>query len=211
MAAPKYSRVIRGLRGQAATTKLLAYLTDADTRYQESNVGNGKPLPTTQKMYIRPFGFGVDNMEANNLMKDNFLVAINNNKTTYDAYKGQSLSGGDQIRDCFVEALTGDLRTFPVGAGFDPAHVIIRKDRRASGTKRKSKVTGLPYLDYGGSTLRLKFGAVVSATGKPDGRDFVAVSTQIKNAIEGLSTANDGTGSIKVSIKPEVFPVETTN
>lgn len=140
MGVPRFYRVIRGQRGQAAKDKYINYLNGIDI---EDNVGGGAAKPPSQSLYVRSFSGGLPNtvwlrVSASTSAWGNFgTVSAIASRTKETVATGNS---SVKIR------------------GFKAARVSKTTGIASSGTRKTSTKTGLAYLSYGGDSLSLPFG-----------------------------------------------------
>jgi hypothetical protein len=89
-------------------------------------------------------------------------------------------------------APTDEALIIPV-ANYKAARVVISTGRSNTGVKKVSKVTGLPYLDYGGRSTSLPFGRANETD------TMLAAFEEIKAAIIAQ------TAGARVTLTPEKF------
>lgn len=140
MGVPRFYRVLRGQRGQAAKDKYINYLNGIDI---EDNVGGGTAKPPSQTLYVRPFSGGLPStvwlrVSASTTAWGNFGTV----STIATRTKETIASGNTAVK----------IR------GFKAARVSKTTGIASSGTRKTSTKTGLPYLSYGGASLSLPFG-----------------------------------------------------
>lgn len=140
--AQKYSRIMQAAKYYSAIDNYVKYITDATKRSSTSKVGQGKPRQPSQKLYIDPFNIALSTGQ---------LVR-------------QSAAAPSWTR--FAAAFTARAQPTPPTdenlivplANYKAARVNITTGRSTTGVKKISRVTGLPYLDYGGTSTSIPFG-----------------------------------------------------
>lgn len=206
MAVPRYTRVLQGLRGYSAQKNYIDWLTGTSDRLKDSNIGKGDPRPESQILYIRPFGFGAEVVEADNEYPDKHAVRVSANKATYNARKDLVLTAGNPLSDYVKTVLPTNGNSVNIG-GFKPAKAIITTGRSATATAKTSRITRRPYGSYGGKSTSLPFGIRTAATGKPEASaeaTDVGVFALIRTAIIAGSTGSPPS----VTFQPERFPTD---
>ena len=137
--ARRYSRILSAARYYAAIDNYIKYITDATKR--GGNVGNGTPRPESVRLYVTPFSISLDAQE---------FAITSASKPSYDLYKSDL---GTNTRD----TVTNPDETYRF-EGYSAARLIIKTGKSATGVKKTSKVTGMPYLSYGGKSTSVPFG-----------------------------------------------------
>jgi hypothetical protein len=160
MAVPKFYRVLRGQRGQAARTAYLNYLETLGTDRAPVSRGN---RPTSMPLYVLPFGIDLGTelvLETSALQASH--AALN------------AGVGGNRV-----------LESVPAGKA--PIKIRTAKAARVSatsglsgtGTNERSKLTGLYYKDYGGQSFSCPFGRNTAA--EKEGEAFAAIKAALGN------------------------------
>jgi hypothetical protein len=170
----KYDRVIKGERGLGAFNKLVDYWKTGQKTDETDNIGKGKDKVQSKKLLIRPFAFGADDTEANNPYPVGFFIVSSAGQPTVDKYKNLTIAGSVKISDCAIETKPISYVEVPSTGVITAAKVIVVTGRSAKATSKTSKVTGLKYGSYGGTSTSLPFG--------------VAVTGSTRNTIEKLNT-----------------------
>lgn len=168
--AQRYKRILTAARYYSAITNYLKYIQDETKR--GVNVGKGKPRPDSQPFYTRPFGLTLNGSGV--------FAHIRVPIATWTKYKDSTpintrgkitlASGEDGVRL----------------ANYRSSAAIITSGRVTSSTAAKtetSKVTGMKYLNYGGTSTTLPFGRGATAN-ETETQAFDAV----KNGITAIST-----------------------
>lgn len=153
----------------------IKYITDSTKRSSTSKVGSGVSRPDNILLYIDPFSIA---LSTGQLVKQ---------------------SAAEPSWTKYAAAFTGRTRpTAPADANniiplanYKAARVNIKTGMRDTGTKKVSRVTGQPYLDYGGKSTSIPFGR----TSETDTQ--AAAFTAIRVAIIGIQ---DGA---RVTLIPE--------
>jgi hypothetical protein len=137
--ARKYSRILQAARYYSAIDNYIKYITDASKRGQ--NVGEGKARAASKILFIEPFGvkLGTD-VEA---QVSGSAATWNSRQAIFTLHTKDTIAG--TVTPVKLE-------------GFKAARVVISTGRSTTGVKKISKVTGMSYLDYGGSSTSLPFG-----------------------------------------------------
>jgi len=138
--AEKYSRILQSAKYYPALDNYIKYMTDASKRGQ--NVGEGKPRPKSQKLYIDPFNIALAAGQ---------VVPQSGNQATWTTYAAA-------IGNRAAATAPADENLIVKVADYSAARISITTGRSATGVKKVSKVTGLPYLSYGGTSTSLPFG-----------------------------------------------------
>jgi hypothetical protein len=173
--AQKYSRIMEAAKYYSAIDNYIKYITDATKRSSTSKVGSGKSRAKSRKLYIDPFN-----------------IALSTGQVV-------KVSAADASWTQFAAAFTGRVNaTAPTDqnniiplANFSAARVNITTGRSTTGVKKVSRVTGLPYLSYGGKSTSIPFGR------RNETDTQAAAFTDIRTAILGTAA-----GAI-VTLKPE--------
>lgn len=142
MPVPRYNRVLRGQRGDAAKKKYLDYLAGLNF---EDKVGQGDPRPAIVTLYVRSFNLA---------LPATVYMQVSASSTAWSKFKSKP-----SVSPRTKEELPNDATSIKV-RGFVAARVHYREGVQASGTREVSRYTGLPYLDYGGKTLSVPFGRI---------------------------------------------------
>lgn len=144
MPKPRNYYVLRGLRGAAARQRLLDYY--AGQLEVDDNVGQGPARPARQLLYLTPFSVP---LATDHLMRDSSSVpawtAVNAISPTQS-----------HVSDDLGTKTAVDLKSYK-------APRITRITLDATGERAVSKVTGLPYLKYGNTSLSIPFGKAIAA------------------------------------------------
>ena len=165
MANRKYQRILQAAKYFAAIDNYIKYIQDASKR--GSRVGTGQARVASQKLFIDPFGIA---LAADQVVPQSGALPT---WTTYSADIG--------TRATAAAPVNGDL-IVPV-ADYKAARVIITTGRLTQGVKKTSKVTGMPYLDYGGKSTSLPFGRKDAAD--TQSAAFLELKTAIQNRTNG--------------------------
>lgn len=163
--APRFSRVLRGQRGTVARKKYLDYLEGLLT--EDNNIGTRGNRPDSIKLYLDAFGLPLGTTVK---IQASALVP------SWNLFKGLS-----QANSRAKEAV-GNGNTPIKLSTYRPARVVRREQTSRTGTEKKSKLTGLPYLKYSTNSNSIPFG-------RKDATDTVAEAfTDIVNQAKGSST-----------------------
>lgn len=138
----RYSRIMEAAKHYSAIDNYIKYITDATKRSSTSKVGQGDPRPPNILLYIDPFQIA---LATGQLVKQ---------------------SAAEPSWTKYAAAFTGRTRpTAPADennivplANYKAARVNITTGRSTTGVKKVSRVTGQPYLDYGGKSTSIPFG-----------------------------------------------------
>jgi hypothetical protein len=159
MPKPRNYYVLRGLRGATARQRLLDYYSGQLT--PDDNVGQKPPRPASQVLYLTPFSVP---LALAHVMRDSALLP---------AWQTLSVIAPTQSH---VTAALGadtsiDLKSYK-------APRITRITLDATGERAVSKITGLPYLQYGNTSLSVPFGkATATDTVAEVASDLIAAYT----------------------------------
>jgi hypothetical protein len=176
--AQRYRRILGAAKYYAAIDNYIKYITDSTKKGE--NVGKGKARPEQQVYYINPFGLDLGGR---------LFIKVSAAKPTFDKYKSAVTAARAK------ETLTaGTEKMLRKPEGFQPAKAIITTGRVSGSANAKvstSKVTGMKYLNYGGTSTSMAFGKGT------DTETFVTAAAAIKTAIIGV------TAGAVVTIKDE--------
>jgi hypothetical protein len=162
--ARKYSRILQAAKYYSAIDNYIKYITDASKRGQ--NVGEGKARAASKILYIEPFGvkLGTD-VEA---QVSGALTTWSQRQAIFALH----------TKDTIANTVT------PVKLeGFRAARAVITTGRATTGTRKVSKVTGMAYLDYKGTSTSLPFGRK-NAT-ETQAEAFDELKTALLGAVQG--------------------------
>jgi hypothetical protein len=173
----RYSRIMEAAKLYSAVDNLVKYITDSTKRASTSKVGSGKNRPVSQPLYIDPFNIALSTGQ---------VVPQSASKPSWDKYAAAFTGRTNATKPA-------DENNIIKLANFKAARVNILTGRSQSGTKKVSRVTGLPYLDYGGTSTSIPFGR------KNETDTAAAAFLEIKTAIQTTAA-----GAI-VSLQPEKF------
>lgn len=162
--ARKYSRILSAAKYYSAIDNYIKYITDASKRGQR--VGTGDPRPASQRLFVDPFGLDPG---------DTTVAIVSGAKPTWDARKSA-------FTGYTIDALTAGLEAVKI-EGYRAARVIITTGRQTRGTKDVSRITGLAYLKYGGSSTSLPFGE--KTAGETQQEAFAVIRTAVLGAVNG--------------------------
>lgn len=136
------TRLAAGAKYKKAWENFVDYLENYDQR--PDKVGQGTPKPAQADLIVRPFGTTFD---ANN------WFAVRGTQSRWDTF-GSDFTGHTKLTSAAVpEDLALTVR------GFTPARIVIRLNMLENGVKKVSARTKMPYLDYGGDSGSIPFGA----------------------------------------------------
>lgn len=138
MAVPKFYRVLRGQRGLAAKTKFLNHLEGLDT---ESAIGTRGNRAASTELLIIPFGI---KLGSDVLLEQSAL------STSWTALKA---AVGTHAKET-PPASTTQVKL----RGAKAARISATSGLTSTGVVKTSKLTGLKYADYGGSSVSAPFG-----------------------------------------------------
>jgi hypothetical protein len=177
--ADRYSRILTSAKYYAAIDNYIKYITDASKR--GSRVGEGDPRPKSKVLWIRPFF---------KELAENQKVKVSAAEPTWTSVR--NITGvGTRVS----ETAPGDGNDQLKLKEYSAARVVIVRGRTAQGVKKVSKVTGMPYLSYGGKSTSFPFGSA-------NDTDLVEEAyNEIRTAILGSSSFS---GAI-VSLIPEKY------
>jgi len=138
----RYSRILGAAKYYSAIDNYIKYITDASKRGQ--NVGQGTKRPESVKLYVDPFGIK---------MAEGQRAVASGALPTWNQYRTQS-DVSSRVSD--VAPTDSDLIITP--EGWKAARISIKTGISDNGIVKTSKVTGLKYLSYGGTSSSLPFG-----------------------------------------------------
>lgn len=136
----RYSRLRRAARLAAAATKLADYYDP--TKPKPSYPSRSQPRPAYIPIYFKPFSF---ELAATQVMRSTAQETggWGAYSTAIGARAKNTLAANETV--FFVE-------------GFKPARVTVTSGVEDTGVEEFSKVTGLRYLKYGGTSVSVPFG-----------------------------------------------------
>ncbi|KJH72201.1 hypothetical protein [Aliterella atlantica] len=143
MAVPKFHRVLRGERGEAAKQKYLAYLNRLSPTLEDSKVGTGGNRPESKKLFLRLFNYD---------LPGTIFAEASATVPAWETVKGVTAVNA-RVKDN-IAAPNVSLKFKKV----KPARVIYRTLNDTSGTASTSHLTGLRYLKYNNKTISFPFG-----------------------------------------------------
>lgn len=167
--AARHSRILSAAKYYSAIDNYIKYITDSSKR--GSRVGQGKPKPKSIKLYIDPFAIP---MATGQVVRQS---ASEPAWTTYGTFVGNRAD---------ATAPTNNALIIPV-ANYAAPRVSVTRGRRATGTKKTSAVTGMPYLDYGGESSSVPFGSNGTADDTMQGA-YDDIATRIRVGVPGVLT-----------------------
>jgi hypothetical protein len=171
----RYSRIMEAAKYYSAIDNYVKYITDATKKSSTSKVGSGRTRAKPIPLYIDPFGIA---LSTGQLVKQS---AASPSWTTYaSAFTGRTRPTAPSDENLIINL-----------ANYRAARVSITTGRSIAGTKKVSRVTGLPYLDYGGKSTSIPFGR----TNETDTQ--AAAFLAIRAAVVGI------TNGALVSLQPE--------
>ncbi len=160
----KYSRILQAAKYYSAIDNYIKYITDASKRGQR--VGTGQPRPKSKKYFIKPFGITLATAQ---------VIPVTAAETAFATYT-PFLSGRFQATESTAANI---IRPY----GYTAARAIITTGRSTTGVAKTSKVTGMKYLDYGGKSTSVAFGA--KATNEDYGTAIEDVLSDIQAGVSG--------------------------
>jgi hypothetical protein len=159
MARPRNYNVLRGFRGVAARQKYLDYLNGLNQPDLTNQAPKNRAASVT--VYVKPFG--VD-LGADVLLQTSGLT------TSVNALKGAV--GATRVLEAIPQAKTGiKIRSAKA------ARVSATSGLTPQGTYKKSKSTGLWYVDYGGTSYSCPFGQ--GAANEKEGAAFETIKAAL--------------------------------
>jgi hypothetical protein len=166
MAVARNYRVLRGQRGPAARQKYLDYL--AGLNQPDLTNTTPKNRPASQPLYVKPFG--VD-------LGTDVLLETSGLTPSYNALKASV--GAARVFDSIPATKTGlKLRSAKA------ARVSATTKTSGQGTYKKSKATGLWYIDYGGTSYSCPFGQ--GAANEKEASAFETIKTLLSLTFKGI-------------------------
>jgi hypothetical protein len=161
MAGKRFSRILSAAKYYPAIDNYIKYITEAARR--GANVGNGRPRPESALAYLKPFSLDLPNT---------IYAQVSGNAATLTARRGAT---DNRVLTALATGNTG-IRI----DRFRAARAVIRTGM-GPGTKATSKITGMPYKDYGGVSTSIPFGRN-SAT-DTEGEAFASIRQAIQGAV----------------------------
>ena len=138
--APRFSRVLRGMRGANARTKYLNYLQGLAE--QGEGIGTKGNRPDSIKLYLDPFALPLGT--AVKIQSSALVPSWNlfSNLSEVSSRVSSTLGTNTPIK----------MSTYR------PARVVRRQQSSTTGTAATSKLTGLKYLKYNTESASIPFG-----------------------------------------------------
>ncbi|MGG6266302.1 hypothetical protein ACQ4M3_08860 [Leptolyngbya sp. AN03gr2] len=165
--APRFSLVLRGLRGQTARDRYLQFLQGLAT--QGEGIGTKGNRPAQIKLYLDPFGLPLGTTVK---------IQASALQPSWNLFSGLSQANS---------RVTPTLGTnTPIKmSSYRPARVVRRQQSSQTGVAATSKLTGLKYLKYNTESASIPFG-------RKDGTDtmvdaFNEIVVQAKGSSTNLS------------------------
>lgn len=156
----RYLSILRGKKGQAAKTQLLGYL---DGSRQVSYPARSKDRPVRTILWVVPFGIPVS---------AGVKLAQYANSVGYPTV--------DQFVASYVDATAPTTDKQLILRGLTAPRAAITTGRSTAGTSDTSKLTGLQYKKYGGTTVSVPFGEGATATEKEEDAVFRLILAAVK-------------------------------
>lgn len=164
--APRFSQVLRGMRGANARTKYLNYLQGlAD---QGEGIGTKGNRPGSEKLYLDPFSLPLGT--AVKVQSSALTPAWNLFKSLTEV--------SSRVTDTLGTNTPIKLSTYR------PARIIRRQISSTTGTAATSKLTGLKYLKYNTESSSIPFGRKGATDTMVDA--FNDIATQAKGTSTNL-------------------------
>lgn len=138
----RYSRILGAAKYYSAIDNYIKYITDASKRGQ--NVGQGKKRPESTKLYIDPFDVK---------MAAGQRAVASGALPTWNQYKSIAA-----VSNRVTDQAPADTDLIITPEGWKAARISIKTGISDNGIVKTSKVTGLKYLSYGGTSSSLPFG-----------------------------------------------------
>ncbi|MDJ0553515.1 MAG: hypothetical protein QNJ68_03565 [Microcoleaceae cyanobacterium MO_207.B10] len=148
MAGDRYSRILSAAKYYAAIDNYIKYITDSTKRGQ--NVGKGTPRPESQLLYVRPFGVSLLTGQ---------LAKASSAQPTWTTYKAD-------VTGYTTETSPGSSGEAVDIDNYSAPRLNIKTNISNEGTVETSKVTGMKYLSYKGTSTSLAFGDKIADPGK---------------------------------------------
>lgn len=173
--AERYSRILSAATLYPQLKNYLNYIQTMDDR--NPNVGQGRPRPASQVLFIRPFNY---NLPVGQMHKTSGA------QPTFNSYSSEGQIGS---RVTSVTP-TGDGNVVDLD-NFKPARVIITTGRSTTGTVKTSRITKAKYLSYGGTSTSLPFGKANDTDTYADAVAAIRTTLLGDENIQGRLTPND--------------------
>ncbi len=176
MAGDRYSRILSAAKYYAAIDNYIKYITDASKRGQ--NVGGGTSRPPSKQLFVKPFGVGLLSGQ---------LAKTSSAEPTWTTYKAD-------VTGYVTETSPGSSGEVVDIDNYVATKLNIKTNIANEGTVKTSKVTGMKYLSYKGTSTSLSFGDKISDAGKSsESATFDLLKAKIEAKLVG------GTGGSKVT------------
>lgn len=156
------AKAATGKFSNLVVTTFKAYLDNPDVAKQDNPVTN---RPKSQRLYIIPF--------TRQLPANYFAVASASQPVVAQYLTQVNTGAGSRTLD---ELNAGTQFAIKIDE-FAAARVAIRTGRTETGTRKKSKTSGLPYKYYGGRSVSIPFGR--GAAGESQQAAFEAIQADI--------------------------------
>lgn len=163
MAGRRFSRILSAAKYYSAIDNYIKYIQDAARR--GARVGEGTPRPESADAFVKPFALD---------LPTTIWAHVSGNAATLTARRA-STEGR-----VLAELVTGN--TGIKIEDFRAARAVIRTGQ-GSGVRKTSKITGLPYKSYGGSSTSIPFGRKNSTD--TEGQAFADIRSTIQGAVGG--------------------------
>lgn len=165
MAARKFSRVLRGQRGPAAKRNFLEYLNELGQDKEPSGTGKRR---LKYRVFIDLFNVEL----GNEALLQQTLV-----REAWDALNFPS------IRTRVTSPLPAGVTGLKI-KGAKAARVSASIGLSGTGTTQKSKLTGLYYLDYGGTSYSCPFGR--NTANEKQLEAFAAIKSELSGSMKRI-------------------------
>ncbi|MBN8559950.1 MAG: hypothetical protein J0L70_05465 [Leptolyngbya sp. UWPOB_LEPTO1] len=164
--APRFSLVLRGMRGANARTKYLNYLQGLAE--QGEGIGTKGNRPDSIKLYLDPFALPLG---TSIVVQSSALVP------SWNLFSSLS-----EVSTRVTATLGSDT---PIKLNtYRPARIVRRQQSSTTGVAATSKLTGLKYLKYNTESASIPFGKAGSTDTMVDA--FNEIATQAKGSSTNL-------------------------
>lgn len=159
MSGDRYSRIIEASRYKKALDNYIDYVSGLKDR--QTKIGEGGARPDRQDLYIKPFGTTLGTKQYAQVSA--YDTAWTSHSSKFTGYTKSSLDTAEGDSSLKLK-------------GLSPARLSYKSGIASTGTVKTSKVTGLKYLSYGGSSVSVPFGQKAGTTVESQAFDSIRAS-----------------------------------
>lgn len=180
---PRYARIVEASAYVQANTRLADWLRGRIG--QDPRTGPGTNRPPTQQIFLKPHGL---EMAATQWARARIGVGVLADVQT-------------MVTPYVDETLAASATAFRLDR-FRPSKIIVTQNIAENGTATPSRVTGLSYLKYGGTSFSFPFGGDKTATDPATAPTEAEIASDL---IDQCRTKYGTSSATRVSHRPQVL------